>query len=264
MPITIYPGTVKKRNLNGTYSDLVPGADANPQLANDIAEEYDPVAGVYSVGDYCIYQSVLYKCITAISTPEAFDSTKWTDVSVAEELTSQKNTLNQLETNVGKILPVITGTTNNSGYTIYPGDYFEANGTLYRLSTSSPAIATGAVWSGTAQSAPAINLMRSIVNTAAVKDVLLLDTTTGAGDKTISDSYTNYKYIMLVAFGDSSTIFPAIIPSHMLITAGYRLSAAVVNNSILGYAAVRFVDSTTVNILSNPNNLRIYGLNENV
>lgn len=27
MPITIYPGTVKKRNANGTYSDLIPGAD---------------------------------------------------------------------------------------------------------------------------------------------------------------------------------------------------------------------------------------------
>lgn len=27
MPITIYPGTVKKRNANGTYSDLVPGVD---------------------------------------------------------------------------------------------------------------------------------------------------------------------------------------------------------------------------------------------
>jgi hypothetical protein len=104
MPITIYPGTVKKRNLNGTYSDLVPGADANPQLANDIAEEYDPVAGVYSVGDYCIYQSVLYKCITAISTPEAFDSTKWADVSVTDEIGGVKNTLTQLETEIGIVV----------------------------------------------------------------------------------------------------------------------------------------------------------------
>jgi hypothetical protein len=29
MPITIYPGTVKKRNSDGTYSDLVPGADVH-------------------------------------------------------------------------------------------------------------------------------------------------------------------------------------------------------------------------------------------
>ena len=136
MPITIYPGTVKKRNLNGTYSDLVPGADANPQLANDIAEEYDSVAGVYSVGDYCIYQSVLYKCITAISTPEAFNSTKWTDVSVAEELTSQKNTLNQLENVTQNTIPELTGSVNDLGYTLTVGRYFVSGGVLYQSAVS--------------------------------------------------------------------------------------------------------------------------------
>ena len=41
MPITIYPGTVKKRNANGTYSDLIPGADA---YASEI-EELQDIAG---------------------------------------------------------------------------------------------------------------------------------------------------------------------------------------------------------------------------
>lgn len=136
MPITIYPGTVKKRNLNGTYSDLVPGADANPQLANDIAEEYDPVAGVYSVGDYCIYQSVLYKCITAILTPEAFDSTKWADVSVTDEISGVKNTLNQLDADkaakVDLVGNIILSGVNTTGQTITKGTYFYNNGSLVR------------------------------------------------------------------------------------------------------------------------------------
>ena len=39
---------------------------------------------------------------------------------------------------VGKILPVITGSLNNSGYAIASGEYFEANGTLYKATASIP------------------------------------------------------------------------------------------------------------------------------
>lgn len=45
---------------------------------------------------------------------------------------------------IGKILPVITGTLNNSGYTINSGDYFEANGNLYKASATIP---TNESWS---------------------------------------------------------------------------------------------------------------------
>lgn len=38
----------------------------------------------------------------------------------------------------GKIIPVISGTTNNSGYPISSGEYFEANGTLYKATASIP------------------------------------------------------------------------------------------------------------------------------
>lgn len=39
-------------------------------------EKYDNTA-TYSVDDYCIYNNVLYRCLTAISVPEDFDSSKW-------------------------------------------------------------------------------------------------------------------------------------------------------------------------------------------
>ena len=53
----------------------------------NISDEYDSTA-TYSVGDYCIYQGTLYKCTTAVSTAEAFDSTKWSSTIVTDELGS--------------------------------------------------------------------------------------------------------------------------------------------------------------------------------
>lgn len=52
-----------------------------------------------------------------------------------------------LQAQVSKILPVISGTTNNSGYAISAGEYFEANGALYKASASIP---TGNAWSSSA------------------------------------------------------------------------------------------------------------------
>ena len=98
-------GTVPSGGTTGQVLKKVSNTDYDTEWANesgggggtsDIAEEYDPISGVYSVGDYCVYQTVLYKCITAISTPEAFDSTKWSEVTVGDELNGVKNTLNSL------------------------------------------------------------------------------------------------------------------------------------------------------------------------
>ena len=40
----------------------------------------------YNVGDYCIYQGVLYKCTTAITTAGEWDATKWKATSIDKEL----------------------------------------------------------------------------------------------------------------------------------------------------------------------------------
>lgn len=52
---------------------------------NAIADEYDSTS-TYSVGDYCIYGGVFYRCTTAVTTAESFDSTKWTTTQVGDEL----------------------------------------------------------------------------------------------------------------------------------------------------------------------------------
>ena len=96
-------GQVLKKASNTDYDTEWANESGGGGGTSDIAEEYDPTSGVYSVGDYCIYQTVLYKCITAISTPEAFDSSKWSEVTVGDELNGVKNTLNQLDQNMAYV-----------------------------------------------------------------------------------------------------------------------------------------------------------------
>ena len=49
----------------------------------NISDAYDNTK-TYAVGDTCIYNNVLYKCTTAITTAEDFDATHWTATTVAE------------------------------------------------------------------------------------------------------------------------------------------------------------------------------------
>lgn len=48
-------------------------------------DEYDSTA-TYEIGDFCIYNNKLYRCITAISTAEAFTPAHWEETSVENEL----------------------------------------------------------------------------------------------------------------------------------------------------------------------------------
>lgn len=58
----------------------------------------------YAVGDYCIYNDVLYKCTTAITTAEAWTAAHWTAVTVGDELSDLKADLDDLG------LSVVNGT----------------------------------------------------------------------------------------------------------------------------------------------------------
>ena len=57
------------------------------QIANKldsvaIAEQYDPNAGTYSVGDIVVYNGQRYRCTTQVSVAEPFDADKWTGEDV--------------------------------------------------------------------------------------------------------------------------------------------------------------------------------------
>lgn len=47
----------------------------------------------YAVGEYCIYEKQLYKCTTAVTSAEDFDSDKWTLTNVKTELTELNSSL---------------------------------------------------------------------------------------------------------------------------------------------------------------------------
>lgn len=51
----------------------------------NLAPQYSNFA-TYAVGDYVMMDGLLRRCITAITTPEDFDSDKWTIVNVTGEI----------------------------------------------------------------------------------------------------------------------------------------------------------------------------------
>ena len=60
------------------------------------ANAYDPTA-TYAVGDKVSYAGNVYSCISAISTPEVWDSTHWDQVDpIQDQVDEVRNTLNQL------------------------------------------------------------------------------------------------------------------------------------------------------------------------
>lgn len=66
-------------------------------LLSDVAKHVangTPIASVYqqktyAVGDYCLYDGGLYRCTTAITTAEAWNSAHWTKINVMDELSEE-------------------------------------------------------------------------------------------------------------------------------------------------------------------------------
>lgn len=65
-----------------------------------IADEYDSTA-TYSIWDIVMYKGDRYSCTTAVSTPEEFDSTKWTKISVEYNLDSLQTQIDELANQSG-------------------------------------------------------------------------------------------------------------------------------------------------------------------
>lgn len=71
-------------DINGNM-DLI-DAEAGKVRAN-VAANYDS-SETYAVGDYCLHDGSLYKCTTAISSPESWTAGHWTQIKIAGELSS--------------------------------------------------------------------------------------------------------------------------------------------------------------------------------
>jgi hypothetical protein len=71
-------------DINGNM-DLI-DAEAGRVRAN-VAANYDS-SETYAVGDYCLHDGSLYKCSTAISSPEAWTAGHWTQIKITGELSA--------------------------------------------------------------------------------------------------------------------------------------------------------------------------------
>ena len=74
------------QDLQTAHKTIVSAINELLVYAQNIAPEYDEDAGTYQVDDYCIESGQLYKCNTAISTPEVFDSSKWDSTTIMQEI----------------------------------------------------------------------------------------------------------------------------------------------------------------------------------
>ena len=84
MSLRLNTGAMQYReSTSDSWKPLVIKANMNWE---SMADSYDAVSGTYDVGEYVLYNGVMYKCISAITAPEAWNSAHWDEVSVSEEL----------------------------------------------------------------------------------------------------------------------------------------------------------------------------------
>ena len=83
-----------------TYADNVMNKDGvsiqslvDNLLPDNIVSDVYSSSKTYAKGDYCIRNNTLYRCTTAITTAEAWNSSHWTATQVDDELTSLNSTL---------------------------------------------------------------------------------------------------------------------------------------------------------------------------
>jgi hypothetical protein len=82
-----------------------------------IAPSYSEGTRTFAVGDFCMYESQLYRCTTAVVTPEPFNILKWIKIDAVSELMDEiyppvqsSQPAGGLAPNVKYRLGVLTGT----------------------------------------------------------------------------------------------------------------------------------------------------------
>lgn len=90
------------QNLPSTSTPII--ANSLNKMENGIADANGAIAvntysssSTYAIGDYCMYNNKLYRCKTAIATAEAFNSTKWVQIKIAEEINNTGATVSPTE-----------------------------------------------------------------------------------------------------------------------------------------------------------------------
>lgn len=69
------------KTLTGAINEVAQGSVSADVIADEFSTE-----STYAVDDYVMHEGSLYKCTTAVTTAGAWDSTKWTETLVMDEV----------------------------------------------------------------------------------------------------------------------------------------------------------------------------------
>ena len=102
-------------------------------VLNNLADEYNS-SSTYALDECCYHDGLLYKCTTAITTPEAWDSTHWTQIKAVD-----------VGAGGGGLSSEVIAPDYDSSQTYDVGDYVMHEDQLYVCNT---AITTAEAWTG--------------------------------------------------------------------------------------------------------------------
>lgn len=90
----------KTSELENDSGFLTSGSEAikNKADASSLDKEYDSADG-YAVGDTCVHDGVLYKCIVAVDEGDDWDATHWEATTLKSELKQKQADWNETDTN---------------------------------------------------------------------------------------------------------------------------------------------------------------------
>lgn len=80
--------------LEARKVDLSKYDENDAALFDNMSDQYS-ASRTYDVGDICIHDNKLYKCVTAVATAEAFDQTKWNKTSFAALHANQEKKISE-------------------------------------------------------------------------------------------------------------------------------------------------------------------------
>ena len=108
------------------------GSITNAKLASSFvtpgtAAAYSSSA-TYAVGDYVFYGGTMYRCITAITTAEAWTAAHWTQVALGNDVSDLKSAISATQKSISYKIKTPDGISNNyaiknTGYAVYNENY---------------------------------------------------------------------------------------------------------------------------------------------
>lgn len=111
--------TTTAQDCSGAINEL---KDTTDDTTNMMSDAYDNTA-TYVVGDIVIYDGVLYKCNTDISTAEDFDSSKWDATNLGDEIESIHSEIHPLVDKIYPVGSIYISVTNKNPGTLFGGTW---------------------------------------------------------------------------------------------------------------------------------------------